>query len=414
VRIFFVRQGEKRRRCSASASIFNAVWRKIDQPKLISYSFIIPLQTGAKQNNTMKKIICAHLYNDYSGSPLVLSTVVKNLVKEGRSVDLITSGNTKGFLTGLDGVTYHPFTYTFQSNKFLRLLQLLRSQVIMFLRVLTYFRTDAVVYVNTLLPFGAALAGRLTGKKVVYHMHETTVNPPILKGFLKAMASICASEAVYVSHFLEEKEPLWGVPSRVVYNCLSKDFVEKAEAHLSGHAQDKPSPFTILMLCSLKIYKGVNEYVKLAASLPEYRFVLVLNSSELAIKEFFKGQPLPDNLIVFPSQKEVHTFYQEAHLVLNLSHPEQWVETFGMTLLEAMSYGLPVIAPPVGGPDELVKNGYNGFKIDQRHFATLKQKIRETCKDPVTYSSLSANAVEFAKRFNEKHFGREIGEVVAG
>jgi L-malate glycosyltransferase len=359
----------------------------------------------------MKKIICVHLFNDFSGSPLVLSTVVKNLVAAGQSVEVITSRNTQGFLSGLEGVKYRFFTYRFFENKALRLLMLLWGQAAIFFKILKYFRQDVVIYVNTLLPFGAAMAGKLLGKKVVYHLHETTVNPPVLKNFLKQKAAGCASEAIYVSKFLKEQEPLASVPSRVIYNCMSKDFTEKA-------AQNRLAPlpqagrFTVLMLCSLKEYKGVNEFVKLSEMLPDYAFVLVLNSSQEAIREFFTEHSMPENLVIFPAQTDVHSFYREANLVLNLSHPERWVETFGMTLLEAMTYGLPVISPAVGGPAELVEDGYNGFKIDQRNLDLIAEKIRDMAENKNTYDRLSANALRYAARFEERQFASQILKVV--
>ena len=357
----------------------------------------------------MQKIVCVHLLNDYSGSPLVLSTVAKSLVKKGMNVEIITSGNGSGFLSGLEGVRYRFFSYRFFDNKVLRLLMLLWSQAVLFFKIIQYVREDVVIYVNTLLPFGAALAGRLLGKRVVYHLHETTVNPPVLKRFLKTVAANCATEAVYVSRFLMEAEPLKGVSSSVIYNCLSADFTEKAGQFLRHPV--KTDPFTILMLCSLKEYKGVNEFVKLAGALPACCFVLVLNSTRADIHAFFKGMDLPENLVIFPSQSDVHSFYREAHLVLNLSHPEKWVETFGMTLLEAMSYGLPVIAPPVGGPAELVEDGFNGYKIDQRLLSVLTGKLQEIAGNPELYRKLSDNALQFSKRFTITRFSDRIMEV---
>lgn len=358
----------------------------------------------------MKKIICVHLYNDYSGSPLVLSTAIKSFIQKGHQVTILTSKETEGFLSNIEGAQYDFFNYRFRENKLVRLFALLWSQFIIFLKVFNNSNSTTIVYTNTLLPFGASIAGKLKGLKVIYHMHETTVNPPILKSFLKKVATFCAGEAIYVSKFLMEQEPLKGVPSRVIYNSLSKEFVQKAEQHLSKN-NFKPNTFTVLMLCSLKEYKGVNEYVKLATTLPEYRFILVLNTQQAAINEYFHNTELPNNLVIFPAQKNVHSFYQEAHLVLNLSHPEKWVETFGMTLLEAMSYGLPVIAPPVGGPVELVLDNYNGFKVDQREIHVLKDKIQAIFRSENFYKELSKNAKQFAGKFSEKQFGMELVQV---
>ena len=38
-----------------------------------------------------KKIICFHLYNDYSGSPKVLKNVLDELLWKGFDIELITS-----------------------------------------------------------------------------------------------------------------------------------------------------------------------------------------------------------------------------------------------------------------------------------------------------------------------------------
>lgn len=359
----------------------------------------------------MKEIVCVHLLNDFSGSPLVLSGVAQDLARQGFRVRLHTARDQRGFLSHLPGVQQHFFRYRFFENKLVRLFALLWSQVELFWQILGYRKTDAVIYINTLLPFGAALAGRVSGKKVVYHLHETTVNPPVLKSFLKWVVRRCATDVIYVSEFLRHQEPVDGIPSRVVYNALAPAFLEKADRYRAVSPEPK-TKFTVLMLCSLKAYKGVDVFVRLAETLPEYQFLLVLNAGMGPINQYFAGTAIPDNLVIFPAQKDVHIFYQQAHLVLNLSHPDQWVETFGMTLLEAMQYGLPVIAPPVGGPVELVTDGFNGYKIDQRNFGELVAAIRRLATVPDMYRQFSANAAQYARQFNPEVQGRMVREVV--
>ena len=73
---------------------------------------------------------------------------------------------------------------------------------------------------------------------------------------------------------------------------------------------------------------------------------------------------MKEDLIVYPRQADVAEFYNGASLVLNLSDKDRFIETFGLTALEAMSAGLPVIVPTVGGIAELVEDSVNGYKID--------------------------------------------------
>lgn len=354
----------------------------------------------------MKKIICVHLYNDFSGSPLVLSTAIKGLVKNGYEVTLLTS-ESEGFLSDLhvDNVN---IPYRFHKNKLVRLFRLLLNQWMVFCQILKYRKEENVlIYINTLLPFGAALAGKIIGKKVLYHVHETSINPFILKSFLKWVVSVTANQIIYVSKYLMEKEPIEGPQSIVVHNALSTSFVEKANSN-KGQTTAKETPFTVLMLCSLKKYKGVHEYIELAKSLPSYQFNLVLNTDMAGIESYFTLTTLPKNLRLFPKQNDVHPFYQKADLVLNLSNPKEWVETFGMTLLEAMTYGLPVIAPPIGGPTEIVKNGANGFSIAAQKLPKIIKTIKSLAQDQSYYLLLSLNALQTAKCFKEINFEQAI------
>jgi len=349
----------------------------------------------------MKKVVCIHLFNDFSGSPLVLSTAIKGLLKKGNKVTLLTS-EREGFLSNLatEDIT---IPYEFQANKFKRLLALLYNQYLVFCQILKFRKEEVIIYVNTLLPFGAALAGKLTGKKVIYHIHETSIRPLLLKWILKFIVSITAKQVIYVSKYLMEKERIRWTKGKVIYNALAKDFVEKANQFVEKKVK-KEHPFTVLMLCSLKKYKGVDQFVEIAKRLPDYRFELVLNATSAEISNYFESPALSNNLVIFPKQRNVHWFYERAHLVLNLSDPNQWIETFGMTLLEAMTYGIPVIAPTVGGPTEIVKHGENGFTFHFNHLGKIIDTIKNLAQNKSIHHKLSLNALNRTNAFKELNF----------
>lgn len=358
------------------------------------------------QVKTENKIVCVHLLNDYSGSPLILSMVIKGLVKSGHTVELITSKGTEGFLSGLN-IKYRFLEYKFHRNKWIRLLRFFKSQSSLFFIILSYRKQNVHIYINTLLPFGAALAGKLAGKKITYHLHESYIKPKMLKNFLKNIASTCATSAIYVSNYLMNAEKLKGVKNTVIYNALPDEFVERAG---SGFHLHQKKDFIVLMISSLKTYKGIYEFVKLAEKIKEIKFELVLNASMQEITNQFKNIDLPQNLQLYPVQKDVHPFYQRASLVVNLSNPEQCVETFGMTLLEGMCYGLPVIGPPVGGPAEVVSDGLNGYSIDSRNTEMIASKIRNIYSNKELQQQLSRGALLTAEKFEEQKLQDRIEE----
>ncbi len=358
---------------------------------------------------TTKRIFFVHLLNDYSGSPLVLSHVVKQMASQNQECHVFTNNANSGYLSGISGVQYHSFFYTWSKFKPVTLLLLLFSQTVLFCKIAFRLKKGTIVYVNTVLPFGAALAGKLFGAKVIYHIHETSIKPAILKNFLFSIVNFTASDTIYVSKFLYDQEKLAKPTNHVVYNAISKEFLEKTQSYLNTK---KSEIFQILMLCSLKEYKGVWDFYQLAVKLLDYRFCLVLNTTEKEIETFFSKVEIPKNLILHPVQKNVHPFYAQSHLLMNLSHPDKWRETFGMTVIEGMAYGLPAIVPPVGGISELVDDWANGFKISHQNEEKMISTIQQVAINKEMYEMLSVNSVSRIQQFSEEVFAKQIAQIL--
>jgi glycosyltransferase involved in cell wall biosynthesis len=67
------------------------------------------------------------------------------------------------------------------------------------------------------------------------------------------------------------------------------------------------------------------------------------------------------------------------------------------SLLEAMSFGLPIIASPVGGIPDIVENGKNGFLTDDKESATLAGLMGKVISDESLYRRISMNNHALAK-----------------
>jgi len=253
-------------------------------------------------------------------------------------------------------------------------------------------------YINTLLPVGPALAGRIMGKRVVYHYHENA----FVKGtFYKVLATImqklaheiiCVSE--YQASFLQQKKCVITIP-----NALPQNFVNRLTPNFKTAFERK----TILMLGSLKLYKSPLEFIELAKRLPQFVFVLVISDTKENIDIFIEKYKINvyKNLTIYPRQNDVVPFYNQASLVLNLSDKKQVVETFGLTALEAMSAGLPVIVPTEGGIAEMVVDGENGYKIDVQNLNQIAECLKTILSDETLYIELAQNALAYSKRFSE-------------
>ena len=360
----------------------------------------------------MKKIIFVHLLNDYSGSPKVLSQVVRTLQRDGNEIELYTGESEDGFLSHLTP-KHHMYFYKRFDNKYLTLITFMLSQMSLFFKLLKYKDENVLIYVNTLLPFGAGLAGKYMQKEVFYHVHETSIQPAIFKKFLRYMVQKTASKVLFVSKFLKDSESFDGIYEEVIYNAISNDFLEKAQTHIYQHKYD--NKFNTLMICSLKDYKGLKEFIKIASLCKEHKnleFTLLLNAEQFEIDAYFKELSAPQNVTLISRQKDVTPFYMKANLVMNLSRVDEWVETFGLTILEAMAFGIPVIVPPVGGPKEIVREGVDGYQVSSYDFTRIAEIILELENDEERCLVLSRNAQERVKFFNEAEFEKNILKVI--
>lgn len=358
----------------------------------------------------MKKIVCIHLFNDFSGSPFILSQSINILAKNDYIVDLYTS-DTDGFLTDTQSNRFSVF-YKRSNNKLFVLFYYLLSQFILFFKLLKYRNEDVIFYINTIMPFGAALAGKILGKKVIYHIHETSIRPKVLKSFLKKIISLTSSFNIFVSNYLMEEEKIDNVQSEVIYNALPNQFMKKANLHIYQYTDNQ---FNVLMICSLKAYKGVYEFIEIANKCIEnkrIKFNLVLNAYQIEINDFFENISVPNNIVLYPSQKDVSKFYSDSNLVLNLSRIDGWIETFGMTILESMSYGVPCIVPPVGGPVEIVDDSINGYCRNSYNTDDISKLILKLSEDKKLLQNLSLKAREKSEFFTTVSFEKNILKVL--
>lgn len=331
--------------------------------------------------------------NDFSGSPKVLSLLIKYFVEKGYKVHLITN-RSNGFLSKLAGVEYHYIFYKWSDNRGLQIINFLFAQIQLFIMTLFMSRKNRIYYLNTITPIGAAFAAKFSRKKRIYHVHEDMMQQKTLYKFYRFAFKHCCTRAIFVSKYLLDRK-VGLSESYLVYNTLDAEFIKKADQY---HLNDNRD--IILMVSSLKRYKGIYQFVELSKRLPNYKFEMVLSASEGEIEAFKGTVSIPSNLLIFSRQLDLHSFYKRTKILLSLSLPDGWIETFGLTILEAISSGIPCIVPNIGGPIEIIDDGMNGFCVDPYELDLIQSKINILFADDALYKQYSQNAYVKSKFFN--------------
>lgn len=337
-----------------------------------------------------------HPKNDYTGSTRVLVNILE-MEYANQQVFVVVNNIKEGFLSQLSNVKIIPIYYPlYKGNRIFLVTPILWRIHAFYLAFKYSFKVDAF-YINTIVPYYAAIVGAIRRKKIIYHIHEKFVVKNCYTKVSEWVFNHTTATRIFVSKYLEEQYPIRkGCPSIVKYNLLPKSFLDKVNVVPIEERHRN----TIIMIASLSKVKGLFTYVDVARKMPDYRFVLILSADKEKIENFFV-ETLPNNLTIYPSQSDIHPFLQKADLMLNLSIPSLWIETFGMTILEAMAYGIPSIVPNVGGPTELIIDGYNGYCIDVTNVDEIVFSIERIMQE-VNYKFFVNNSSERFLCFNNK------------
>ena len=169
---------------------------------------------------------------------------------------------------------------------------------------------------------------------------------------------------------------------RVVYNGIS------APCGL-GH-----DPFTgmkgyarkVLCIARLSPPKKIDLFLEVATRLPRYAFIWIGNQYEYT-------QGYPSNVFFMGSLPNAGAYNEYADLFMLSSN----YEGLPMTIIEAMSFGKPVVASNVGGISEIVVNGENGYTVENVP-DIFAEKIEYILENDDIYNHFSRNALERFKK----------------
>lgn len=341
----------------------------------------------------MNNILYVHPYNNYTGSTKVLADVLREKYNDLSKVTVMTDLSQEGFLSGL-GLHLINIPIIKHNKRAIPILSPILWIILGFFKVLFTCRKYDTVYINTILPGFAAFAARCMGKDIVYHIHEKWTQPNYKSKFGEFVLNNVKAHHIFVSKYLQDQYPLISSENdEICYNKLSKDYLKEVKVvPLSQHSRNR-----VIMLSSLNKMKGIDTFIDVAKLMPGYYFTLIISSSMDLIQSYFNGD-IPSNVKLLPKQRNIHSYMKESDFVLNLTNPDMCIETFGMTIIEGMAYGLPALVPTVGGPAEIIKDGFNGYCIDVTNITEIVKTLKKSSSLDV-YSYLYNNALKEVEKF---------------
>lgn len=278
-----------------------------------------------------------------------------------------------------------------------------------------FLPTCAIVHIHTSEPPSALrksmfmLLAKLFRKKTIVHFHsfspETTINGKFKKVyhyvFTNADVVIVLSELwkKYVNDTFE-----LGDKVRVVYNPCTAD--------ISTQKYDKKKQ--ILYAGTVNARKGygdmIKAFAKIASDFPDWQIVFAGNGEveqgmKLASESGIKSQTV---FLGWVSGVTKDKAFKEATIFCLPSH----AEGFPMSVLDAWSYGLPVITTPVGGIPDVAQDDTNMLLFNPGDVNMLAKQMKRMIVDNSLRDKISKQSTLLASTtFNINTINKEIGKI---
>ncbi len=99
------------------------------------------------------------------------------------------------------------------------------------------------------------------------------------------------------------------------------------------------------------------------------------------------------------TEEELTQIYQQADIFAMTSVPyKRSIEGFGLSYLEASSFGLPVVGFRFGGVSEAVKDGETGLLCDQRDTDSLAKNLHKLLNNKSLRESIGRSGISWAQQ----------------
>lgn len=201
----------------------------------------------------------------------------------------------------------------------------------------------------------------------------TAVSASLKKDTTKVLKSRKNIEIIH--NFYTPKKPRVSVQSiRKSLGLKNSDFVI---IHLSNLRKVKRIPDLLQIMSKLKNIKNIKMLILAGGNFSPYESL----ANKLGVRK---------NIVIKRNVLDIENYINAADMGIYTSEEE----SFGMGILETMSYGKPVLATDVGGVKEVMQNGKTGFLFPVGKTERFADKIKQIYGKPELLKRMGESARE--------------------
>ena len=246
---------------------------------------------------------------------------------------------------------------------------------------------------------------RLLGAKTILHVHAGEVAEYLAHKIPKQllMLALCRVQMLLVltpwwKTLLYKHNVVKNVD--IVPNPIPQTLLECGAKSLRARltTSDPPTTIEILVMTRLVAGKGIRSTLSALALLPDNYFLTIAGTGPLhgeLIKSIKKlGLKNRVRLIGWVSGEARNKLYQGANVYCMPSR----IDSFGMGYIEAMAFGLPVVAYRWGPIPDIVPHRKVGLLVEDRNPQTIADTIAELCDSTTRLLDMGLSGHELVRQ----------------
>ncbi|WP_026885612.1 glycosyltransferase family 4 protein [Clostridium beijerinckii] len=203
------------------------------------------------------------------------------------------------------------------------------------------------------------------------------------------------------------------IPTGIELNKFSKQnhnlkMVQELRKNLGIKEKDK----ILLYIGRISKEKNIEEILVAMKSYlsdrEDVKFLLIGDGPEKSVLENKAKELEIDNKVIFSGERpwnEIHVYYQIGDVFVSASQSE----TQGLTYIEALASGLPVVAKADKCLEGVLKDNINGYMFYNQEDLIIK--LDSILYNELKRERLSASAMESTRKFSSEHFACIVEQV---
>lgn len=364
----------------------------------------------------MKNILFLHSSSEMYGSDRSLLNIVRNIDKTQYKVFVLLPcpGPLVDAMAAVPDVTVEIFEVAVLRRKNLSVkggFSYLRDFIASYRYIKNFIKSHHIdiVDTNTAVVFPGAIAAKHAKIKSVWHIREiikSNLENKVISFTMQRYADLIIANSRATGQALKVDQK----KVRVVYNAVE----QKGDTDLMPHARP-----TVGMAGRINRWKGQKLFTDVAQivkeTCPDVCFQIAGEAYageehlRTELEEYIAQKGLTDTVILLGQVNDMDSFYKGLDI---FALPSTQPEPFGLVVIEAMEYAIPVVATNHGGPTEIIADGEDGYLVSHESAEEMAQRISMLLQDNEKRTQMGKIAQEKKRRlFSVASMVRQIEAV---